>query len=150
MKNNNGDDFSNEKFSRREFLGALGLTTAGLFVTPFIRSTNVEAYGHESVSSFLAKAAITQADNYDRSLIKQKVQHLFESIDGIGDVVTAGNKVGIKINLTGGSGYTSSPKLNGKPITESMWTHPEVLRAVGELIIDSGVSANDIYIVEAL
>lgn len=31
-----------------------------------------------------------------------------------------------------------------------MWTHPEVLRAVGELLIDSGVSGNDIYIVEAL
>jgi uncharacterized protein (DUF362 family) len=31
-----------------------------------------------------------------------------------------------------------------------MWTHPEVLRAVGEFVIDCGVSPQDIYIVEAL
>ncbi|UCE05588.1 MAG: DUF362 domain-containing protein [bacterium] len=150
MKNSNGDDFQNKKFSRREFLNTLGLTTAGLLVAPSIKSINFDAYGHEADSSFLTQVAVTEADNYDRSLIKQKVQHLFESIDGIGDVVKPGNKVGIKINLTGGSGYASNPKLNGKPITESMWTHPEVLRAVGELIIDSGVSGSDIYIVEAL
>lgn len=150
MKNDNGKDFPNKKFTRREFLNTLGLTTAGLLVTPFIRSTNVKAYGHESVSSFLAQVAVTEADNYDRSFIKQKVQHLFESIGGNGDVVKPGDKVAIKINLTGGSGSASSPKLNGKPITETMWTHPEVLRAVTELIIDSGVSATDIYFVEAI
>lgn len=104
----------------------------------------------QGISSFLAQVAVTEADNYERSLIKQKVQHLFESIGGINDVVKAGDKVAIKINLTGGSGSASSPKLEGKPITESMWTHPEVLRAVGELIIDSGVRASDIFIVEAL
>jgi uncharacterized protein (DUF362 family) len=31
-----------------------------------------------------------------------------------------------------------------------MWTHPEVVRAVGELILDCGVSGSNIYIVEAL
>lgn len=150
MKNNNGDSFSNKKFTRREFLSTLGLTTAGLLVAPSIKSTNFHAYGHEAISSFLAQVAVTEANNYDRSLIRQKVQHLFESIGGIGDVVKPGDKVAIKINLTGGSSSASSPKLNGKSITETMWTHPEVLRAVTELIIDSGVSANDIYFVEAL
>jgi uncharacterized protein (DUF362 family) len=147
MKKSTENDFSDKKFSRREFLGTLGLTTAGLLIAPYITSTNVEA--HES-ASFLTQVAITQADNYDRALIRQKVQHLFESIGGISDVVKAGDKVGIKINLTGGSGSASSSKLDGKPITESMWTHPELLRAVGELIIDSGVRPSDIYIVESL
>jgi uncharacterized protein (DUF362 family) len=147
MKKIKFDDFSIKKFSRREFLSTLGLTTAGLLVTPYVTTKNVEA---QVGASFSTQVAITQADNYDPSLIKQKVQHLFESIGGISDVVKAGDKVGIKLNLTGGSGSASSSKLDGKPITESMWTHPDVLRAVGELIIDSGVNANDIYIVEAI
>jgi uncharacterized protein (DUF362 family) len=150
MKKSKSDDFSKKNCSRREFLSTLGLTTAGLLVAPSITSTNFDVYGFESGSSFLAQVAVTEADNYDRSLIKQKVQHLFESIGGIGDVVKAGDKVAIKINLTGGSGSASSSRLNGKSITETMWTHPEVLRAVTELIIDSGVSANDIYFVEAI
>ena len=150
MKNNNGDDFPNKKFSRREFLSTLGLTTAGLLVAPSITSTNINAYGHESISSFLAQVAVTEADNYDRSLIKQRVQHLFESIGGVGDVVKPGDKVAIKINLTGGSSWANHERLNGVDIRDSMWTHPEVVRAVGELIIDSGVNANDIYFVEAL
>ncbi len=130
--------------SRRKFLNILGKTTGGLVLTPFIKSANVAAYGHEKESSFLAQVGVTQADNYDRALIKSKVQHLFESIGGIGDVIKSGDKVAIKINLTGGSGSV------GQNDWENTWTHPEVLRAVGELIIDSGVSGNDLYIVEAL
>ena len=108
------------------------------------------AFGYSGGSDTQVPVALTQAATYDRTLIKQRVQHLFESLNGIGDVVKAGNTVAIKINLTGGSGSASSPKLGGKPITESMWTHPEVLRAVGELILDCGVSPNDLIIVESL
>jgi len=125
--------------SRRQFLGAMGTTAAGLLVAPYLRSANVFAYGHEVSATKSARVAITQADSYTRSLVKQKVQHLIESIGGIGDVVKAGDKVAIKINLVGGGGDP-----------DHMWTHPEVLRAVGELIIDAGVKAQDIYIVEAL
>ena len=96
--------------------------------------------GNTSASA-LTQVALTQATSYDRVLVKERVQHLFESIGGIGDIVGAGKKVAIKINLTGGGGGSSA---------YNMWTHPEVLRAVGELILDSGVSANNLYIVEAL
>ena len=150
MKNNKDKSIPVNKFSRRKFIKALGTTAAGILAAPYIKSPNIFAYGQKLDASYLAKVAITKADNYDHSFIKQKVQYLFESIDGIGDIVRAGKKVGIKINLTGGSGSANDPKLNGVPITESVWTHPEVLRAVGELIIDSGVSPNNIYIVEAL
>jgi uncharacterized protein (DUF362 family) len=150
MNKNKKNCTDENKFSRRRFLQKAGAATAGFLAASYIKSGNIFAYGHQKKSAFVTKVAITQADNYNRSLIKQKVQHLFESINGIGDIVKSGNKVGIKINLTGGSGNASSPKLNGVDITESMWTHPEVLRAVGELIIDSGVSQDNIYIVEAL
>jgi len=150
MKENRDDNNSKQEFSRRKFLTAMGTTTAGLLAAPYLKSVNVFAYGHKNNASYLAKVAVTQATNYDRVLIKQKVQHLFESIDGIGDIVSAGKKVAIKLNLTGGSGSAFNPKLQGKSITESVWTHPEVVRAVGELIIDCGVKGSDIYIVEAL
>lgn len=118
----------------------MGATSAGLFLAPYISSTNIFANGLAGKSSYLSKVAITRADNYNRLFIKQKVQYLFELIDGITDIVKTGNKVAIKINLTGG----------GSTVPYNMWTHPEVLRAVGELIIDCGVNPQDIYVVEAL
>ena len=127
------------KISRRSFITRAGASAAGVLIAPYLKLGNVFAYGHVSGPGYLTQVALTQAFSYDRSLVKQKVQHLFESIGGIGDIVKAGDKVAIKINLTGGGGDA-----------EHMWTHPEVLRAVGELLIESGVSGNDIYIVEAL
>ncbi|MGE5806163.1 MAG: DUF362 domain-containing protein [Ignavibacteria bacterium] len=150
MNKNKKSYYSDKKFSRRKFIQKIGASAAGLIAASYIKSGNIFAYGYKKKSAFVTKVAITQADNYNRNLIKQKVQHLFESINGIGDIIKPGNKVGIKINLTGGSGSASNPNLSGVDITESMWTHPEVLRAVGELIIDCGVSPNDTYIVEAL
>ncbi len=140
MGNNDEDKIPKKKFSRRTFLRAIGTTSAGLLVAPYISSPNIFAYGREEKSSFLAKVAITKADNYERTFIKQKVQYLFEQIDGITDIIRPGDKVAIKINLTGG----------GSSCPYNMWTHPEVLRAVGELVIDCGVKAEDLYIVESL
>jgi uncharacterized protein (DUF362 family) len=40
--------------------------------------------------------------------------------------------------------------LQGVPITEAQWTHPAVVKALAQLIIDAGVSASDITIVESL
>ena len=141
MEKDNNNKNPQKKFSRRLFLRTIGTTSAGLMVAPYISSSNIFAYGHKSNNSYLAQVAITQATSYDRSLIKQKVTHLFESMGGIGDVVKAGDKVAIKLNLTGGgAGFYA----------DNMWTHPEVVRAVGELLIDSGVNGNDITIVEAL
>jgi uncharacterized protein (DUF362 family) len=136
--------------SRRVFLTRVGLSSAGLFLVPSLITRGQAAFGGTSGVSSLTKVGITQASSYDRIVVRQKVQHIFEAIGGIQDVVKAGNKVAIKINLTGGSGSATSPLLKGVPITESMWTHPEVVRAVGELIIDCGVSGGNITIIEAL
>jgi hypothetical protein len=141
MKEISPHDHTFQQFSRRRFLGAPGTASAGLLLAPHMKSSGLFAGDLFSRSSYLAQVALTRATTYDRTTIKERVQHLFESIDGIGDVVKPGDKVAIKLNLTGGGGGS---------MAYNMWTHPEVLRAVGELIIDSGVSANDIYIVEAL
>lgn len=138
------------KSSRRQFLRTIGTTTVGVLVAPYLKSTNIFSYGHQAAAAKVAKVAITRGSTYERTFIKNRVQHLFESMGGIGDVVKTGQKVAIKINLTGGSGSAYSSVLHGVPITESMWTHPEVLRAVGELLVDAGVRGSDITIVEAL
>lgn len=138
MRKNNPEEKAFDN-SRRKFLKTLGVTTAGLISIPYIFSENVLAYGHETKSSYKAKVAITKADNYDRSYIKQKMQYLFETIDGITEIVKPGSKIAIKINLTGGGG-----------MPDNMWTNPEVVRAAAELFIDCGAKPQDIYIVEAL
>jgi uncharacterized protein (DUF362 family) len=88
--------------------------------------------------------AIARADSYDPKLIKQQVQAVLDGIGGIADVLAHGTKVAIKVNLTGG--VTSAP-LPGIPEIESYLTHPEVVKALIELLRDAG--AKDITIVEA-
>jgi len=141
--------------SRRRFVQMIGRATAGLVMAPYIRGGSVFGYRHTLDGSLPFKVAITgtsntPADTYDPASVKAKVQYLFEQLGGISDIVTAGAKVVIKINLTGGSGNASSQMLKGVPITEAMWTHPAVLQAVGQLLIDAGVKGSDITIVDSL
>jgi uncharacterized protein (DUF362 family) len=150
MKNDGRDGCRVTGVSRRSFLAHIGASAIGFLVAPGLRAGARYAGTAGGSSAFLAQVAITQNDNYLRTVIRQKVEHLFDSIGGIADVVRAGDKVAVKINLTGGSGSAASPRLGALPITESMWTHPEVVRAVGELMIDSGVNGDDIFLVEAL
>jgi uncharacterized protein (DUF362 family) len=156
MKGKRAVDCTTASISRRRFLKTLGTTTAGFVVAPYLMPSGVYAYRHTAAaSSYLARVAITQtvntpADSYDPASVKDRVRYLFETLGGVADVVKKGNKVAIKINLTGGSANAASPLLKGVPITEAMWTHPAVLRAVGELLIDAGVNGSDIYIVDAL
>jgi uncharacterized protein (DUF362 family) len=147
LKKNNSPQ-KNNSCSRRKFLSSLG-AAAGIAILPFCKSGDLLA-DFVNYNGYKAKVAATQIDNYDRKLIRDKVQHLFESLDGINDVVKISDKVAIKINLTGGSSVKNHSRLKGANLQDTIWTHPEVLRAVCELLIDYGVSANNITIVEAL
>ena len=140
--------------SRRKFIKIVGTAAAGLLVVPYLKPSGVFAYSHRLPSSYLATVAITDTTNtpadsytYDDSAggVKQKVQYLFDTLGGISDLFSAGKKVVIKINLTGGSGNANTPALR-----LAMWTHPAVIEAVAQLIIDAGVSASDISIVDSL
>jgi uncharacterized protein (DUF362 family) len=93
----------------------------------------------------LSQVAIAQATSYDRSLVHRQVQALLDGLGGLDDVISRGDRVAIKINLTGGTGV---PPLPGVPAIESYITHPEVVRALGELLRDAG--AGQLYIVEAV
>ena len=136
------------RLTRRDFMTIMGLTTAGLFIRPSGIAQPLRVLG--SNGRYLTQVAATQHNDYDQALIRQKVEYLFNQLGGIGDIMSAGDKVAIKINLTGGSYWANHQNLQGVDIRECAWTHPEVLRAVGELVIDQGVNPSDIYIVEAL
>jgi uncharacterized protein (DUF362 family) len=142
--------FLHSDLSRRAFIGKMGMAAAGIFLSRYGFAGNLFKIPGIPGFNRSGQVAVTQADTYESSLIHAKVEHLFDSLGGISDVVQPGDKVGIKINLTGGSGWANHPNLYGVDIRECAWTHPEVLKAVGELLIDSGVNGNDIYIVEAL
>ncbi len=136
--------------SRRNFIKSVGIASTGLILTPYFSAKKLFASSFINTYQFKARVAITKADNYERNFIKQKVQYLFEQLGGVNDLFYNGKRVAIKINLTGGSGSSLSSRLKGVDIRDAMWTHPEVMRAVLELIIDSGVNPKDIYILEAL
>lgn len=110
----------------------------------------MQVFGNNNGSNYTTQVAATLSDNYDQTFVKNRVAHLFEAIGGINDIISPGDKVAIKINLTGGSDTVGHENLQGVDIREAVWTHPAVLQAVGELLIDSGISGNDIYIVEAI
>ena len=151
MKKHDSNSNSKSHFTRRNFLASVGAATAGLLANPFRQASDLHAFSRLRISDTSAQVAVTQALDYsDPALIKQKVQHLFEAMGGIGDVVGSSDKVAIKINLTGGTSYEGNPRLAGTSLTDSVWTHPTVMRAVAELLIDHGVSPTNLYIVESI
>jgi uncharacterized protein (DUF362 family) len=155
--------------SRRDFIKKAGAIGAGLLVVPYLRPSGVFAYNHAQGSSFLATVAMsntasTPADSYVYDDVgggvKQKVKYVLDLLDqnqsgAVSALFSKGKKVAIKINLTGGSGNSASFKPNGNAkfpnytITEAMWTHPAVIQAVGQYVLDAGVNPSDLYIVDA-
>jgi uncharacterized protein (DUF362 family) len=91
------------------------------------------------------EVAIVRANNYEYQLVRNKVEDMFNQIGGIRDVIKPGDRVGIKVNLTGG--IIRQGKLGYSPI-DSFQTHPQVVRAVAELAIDSG--AKKIFILDGI
>ncbi|HUI10012.1 MAG TPA: DUF362 domain-containing protein [Bacteroidota bacterium] len=162
MRNDEIPDSDRVSSSRRDFIKTLGTAAAGLIAAPWLRPSGVFAYTRGLSTSYLATVAMTNTTNtpadsyvYDDAAggVKQKVEYLIGLLDGSGQVSSLfakGKKVVIKINLTGGSGSIGNALLNGVPITEAQWTHPAVVRAVAQLILDAGVSAGDLTIVESL
>lgn len=92
-----------------------------------------------------AQVGIAQVDSYDRALIRQQVEALLDGIGGLGDVVRPGDRVAVKVNLTGGTDWDG---FGGGPGIDTFVTHPEVVRALGELLWDAG--AGEILIVESV
>lgn len=92
------------------------------------------------------QVAIAKAATYDPKLVRQQLETLLDQLGGLGDIVKSGDRVAIKVNLTGGLKSGEPPA--GFTAPESYVTHPAVVRALGELLRDAG--AKEIYIVESV
>jgi len=133
------NECSHHTISRRRFLQGIGAVTAGLLVSSCLPRQAAEK------TSAQPTVAIAQAKTYDRDLIRRQVQALLDSLGGLRDVIGSGDRVAIKVNLTGGTNFAPPAGLTA---TESYLTHPEVVRALGELLRDAG--ARELFIVEAV
>ena len=91
------------------------------------------------------QVAIARAASYDPTLVRRQVEAVFDDLGGLGDVVKQGDRVAIKVNLTGGT--SSQPSIGLSPI-ETYVTHPAVVRAMAELLRDAG--AKEVHIVESV
>ncbi len=174
MKEKDTENFAELDSSRRRFIKTVGTAAAGLLVVPYLRPSGVFAYAHKGTSfsksplDYLATVAITNTNPSTGSLpadsyvyddagggVKQKVYYLLGLLDQnqsgkVSALFSTGKKVVIKMNLTGGSSNATSPNLKGLPATEVIWSHPMVVEAVVQFIIDAGVSPSDISIVDSL
>ncbi len=135
--------------SRRSFLKMVGALAGGTLLggcCPPAPTTTFPTPLTPYPTAAPARVAIAQAASYDPQLVRQQVEAVFDSLGGLQDVIKAGDKVAIKVNLTGGINSASPPAV--ATATETYVTHPAVARAVGELLRDAG--AKEIYIVEAV
>ncbi|HTX17129.1 MAG TPA: DUF362 domain-containing protein [Bacteroidota bacterium] len=163
------EDSHHVNSSRRDFVKKVGATTAGLLIIPYLKPSGVLAYERTQGSSFVTAVALAGTKNLPADTyvvddttggVKQRVKYILDLLDqnssgGVASLFTKGKKVGIKINLTGGSGNavnfkpTKNAKFPDYTITEAMWTHPAVIQAVGEYILAAGVNPADLYIVDS-
>jgi uncharacterized protein (DUF362 family) len=89
--------------------------------------------------------AIARQADYDPQGLREQLQTMFASIGGPGEWIKTGARVGIKVNLTGGTWWDGPDK----PLaTEYFVTHPAVVGALIELLVDAG--AAKIYVMDGL
>lgn len=129
---------NNHALTRREFLQSLGLAAAGLALAGC-------QPGSQSQTGQSPIVAIGKAKTYEPKLVRNQLEKMLDSIGGVADILAHGNRVAIKTNLTGG---LSSKPLPGTTEIETYLTHPEVVKAMVELLRDAG--AKEIFIVEAV
>jgi uncharacterized protein (DUF362 family) len=89
--------------------------------------------------------AVGQADAYDPRVIRRVLEEMLGSLGGWRDKVSLGARVGIKVNLTGGTWWDAPDK---PPATEMFVTHPVVVAALCEILRDMGVG--DLILMDGL
>jgi uncharacterized protein (DUF362 family) len=136
---NHNDYRVGHPLSRRQFITGMGAVVLGAL------TSHCGLWPSPSASDMLPTVALSKAKDYSRDLVRQRLETMLDNIGGIADVVQSGARVAVKVNLTGGSYFPAPP---GVTAIESYMTHPEVVRALCELLLDAG--AGKLFIVEAI
>jgi len=111
--------------------------TSGLIATPAPTSTPAPAPR--------ARVAIGQARSYAPQGLRTELERMLESLGGLGDLVRPGARVGIKPNLTGETWWDTGLPV---PSTELVATHPALVQALAEILLDAG--AGKVTVMEGL
>ncbi|MFC1568638.1 DUF362 domain-containing protein [bacterium] len=135
---------TSDHLSRRDFIRKTSAASAAVLMSSCgKKSSPTDSEGNNTNNGY-ADVSLAKLSNYEYSKLKSTVETMLDQIGGITDIVTSGDKVAMKINLTGDGAWVESQL--GCPAEESIWTHSSVIRAIGEAIKDAGAST--IYIVE--
>lgn len=132
------------EFSRRDFLRMSALTAAGLAAAA-CQPKPAASDGAPALSGDKRpRVAIVQATDYDPETLDRKLAEMIDQLGGLSDVVKSGDRVAIKINMTGG---LKSGQLPGIAPIDSFITHPMVVQALVKRVQAAG--AKEVFIVEA-
>ena len=131
-------------YTRREFLGVMSAAAVATVATA------CQSQLSQSPTTVPAPAtrpivAVATAHDYDPVTIRKQVRALLDATGGLKGIVSTNSTVAIKVNLTGG---VSNRPLPGVSAIESYVTHPEVVRALGQFVLEAG--AKKLYIVESV
>jgi uncharacterized protein (DUF362 family) len=110
-------------FSRRDFLGAVGMTAGAAIARPALAS---------AFNPSTSRVAIGRCAEYDRHIV-ETLSTMFDQLGGIQKLVQ-GKTVAIKLNMTG----PPNDKLNSMPTQMTHWVHPQVIGALITLLGDAG------------
>lgn len=139
------------RITRRALLRSAGAAAGGLALSPLLPPRLADALSAAPQPQTTARraarpqVAIAQASTYDEDVIREAVITMLDQLGGLGDIVKRGDRVAIKVNLTGGTGIEEWTGIKG---TETYVTHPAVTRALCEAVLDAG--AKEVSIVEAI
>ncbi len=131
-----------KQITRRDFLSLSGMVTAGLVIAGCSSSRKRSLTASSNKKS---KVTLAKADSYDKQILRREIRNMFDELGGLGDIIKPGDRVAIKVNLTGGLRFGGEYAKVG---INTYWTHPEVVRAVGEALIDAG--AKELFIMEGI
>jgi len=108
-------------------------------------STQTPSPQPTATPDFQSLASVGLATIYEVAQLRQKLEEMFQQLGGLADIVRPGTRVTIKPNLTG---TTWSDATLPAPAIELFVTHPALVQALAELLIDAG--AGQIRIVDGL
>ena len=110
-------------YSRRDFLGAVGMATAATMAKPVFASV---------AQAPASRVAIGVCPDYNRQ-VTDVLSTMLDQLGGLQRLV-GGKTVAIKLNMTG----PSSDKLNSMPNQMTHWVHPQVIGSLVSLLGSAG------------